>query len=294
VVQAAPEITGIIVENTNNKQDRSSVKGFGSKLRAEREAREISLEEISRVTRISLHLLRSMEEDNWDDLPGGIFTRNFIRLYARHLGLDAEKLVDEYVQFIDIKHKAEIGEKKESSQGFQDTGDGETSYTWMYVTLVATVILLITGFILVNSFSANNSQQPRAEESTNQSPNVQGNSESVSRVSNAESGNAIMAEDEQSGLNIELVETSRASTWFQWRADGELKSPPDGENLSLNQTRSFVAEESMWFNLARIQSIKLHINGQERNWSDFNPQARKNEDGATISYIVEIKLSDLE
>lgn len=69
---------------------------FGENLRREREMRGVTLEEIGESTKISLRLLRAIEEDHFSELPGGVFTRSFIRSYARYLGLDEEHVLAEY------------------------------------------------------------------------------------------------------------------------------------------------------------------------------------------------------
>jgi cytoskeleton protein RodZ len=69
---------------------------FGEHLKREREMRGVSLEEISAATRISTRFLEAMENDRWDQLPGGVFNRGFIRSIARYLGLDEDSLVAEY------------------------------------------------------------------------------------------------------------------------------------------------------------------------------------------------------
>jgi cytoskeleton protein RodZ len=69
---------------------------FGENLRREREMRGVTLEEISESTKISTRLLKALETDQFSELPGGIFTRNFIRAYAQYLGLDEEHALAEY------------------------------------------------------------------------------------------------------------------------------------------------------------------------------------------------------
>jgi cytoskeletal protein RodZ len=69
---------------------------FGEHLKREREMRGVSLEEISAATRISTRFLEAIEGEHWDQLPGGVFNRGFIRAIARFLGLDEDSLVAEY------------------------------------------------------------------------------------------------------------------------------------------------------------------------------------------------------
>jgi cytoskeleton protein RodZ len=70
---------------------------FGESLKREREMRGVSLDEISAATRIATRFLQAIENEQWDQLPGGVFNRGFVRAVARYLGLDEENIVAEYV-----------------------------------------------------------------------------------------------------------------------------------------------------------------------------------------------------
>jgi len=69
---------------------------LGRYLRRERESRQIPLPELSRTTRISLPFLRALEEDNLDFFSQHEFIPGFLKLYARHLGLDAQEVLQRY------------------------------------------------------------------------------------------------------------------------------------------------------------------------------------------------------
>lgn len=66
---------------------------FGAYLREAREARGISLRQIAASTKISVHALEALERNDVSRLPGGIFTRAFVRAYAREVGLDQEQTI---------------------------------------------------------------------------------------------------------------------------------------------------------------------------------------------------------
>ena len=70
---------------------------FGENLRRERELRGISLREIAEATKISARFLQALEQDRYDVLPGGLFRRTFVRQYAKHVGLDADRVVAEFL-----------------------------------------------------------------------------------------------------------------------------------------------------------------------------------------------------
>ncbi len=71
---------------------------FGKSLIKEREARGVSLEDISRYTKIGVRMLKAIETERFDLLPGGIFNKSYVRQYARYLGLDEEQVASEYLR----------------------------------------------------------------------------------------------------------------------------------------------------------------------------------------------------
>jgi cytoskeleton protein RodZ len=73
------------------------VSSFGAQLKQEREKQGVSLEDISLSTKIGTRMLRALEEEHFDQLPGGIFNKGFIRAYARCLGMDEEQAIADYL-----------------------------------------------------------------------------------------------------------------------------------------------------------------------------------------------------
>lgn len=71
---------------------------FGESLRQERLRRQITLEQVAEVTKITPRFLQAIEDERLQELPGGVFNRNFIRTYARYLGLDEDHYVEDYIQ----------------------------------------------------------------------------------------------------------------------------------------------------------------------------------------------------
>jgi cytoskeleton protein RodZ len=69
---------------------------IGPTLREARIRHKIDLSEIERQTKIRVRFLRALENEEWDLLPGPTYTRSFIRTYALALGLDGERLADDF------------------------------------------------------------------------------------------------------------------------------------------------------------------------------------------------------
>jgi cytoskeleton protein RodZ len=70
---------------------------FGGKLRQARERRGISLRQIAASTKISAAALEALERNDISKLPGGIFSRAFVRAYAVEVGLDPDDTVKEFL-----------------------------------------------------------------------------------------------------------------------------------------------------------------------------------------------------
>lgn len=73
---------------------------LGEELRHKREQQGVSLAEIAEATRIGTRFLKAIETNNFSILPGGIFTRSFIRAYAKHVGMNEDEAIAQYQQQI--------------------------------------------------------------------------------------------------------------------------------------------------------------------------------------------------
>ena len=73
-----------------------SMSTFGERLRRERESRNITLQEMSESTKITQHCFKLLEDDDFANLPGGLYNKGYIRAYAQFIGLDPEPWLRAY------------------------------------------------------------------------------------------------------------------------------------------------------------------------------------------------------
>lgn len=66
---------------------------LGQFLKRERELRKISLEAVSRATKISAGILKKLEEDQFATLPGGAYLKGYFKSYTHFLGLNLEEVL---------------------------------------------------------------------------------------------------------------------------------------------------------------------------------------------------------
>jgi len=116
---------------------------FGANLRREREMRGVPLEEIAGATKISIRSLQALEAEEFSKLLGGIFTRSFIRAYARYLGLDEETVIGEYQAVAPPSEEVDLSRLTRS----KPKPAKESSRTTVLGLLIA-VLLLAGGYAL--------------------------------------------------------------------------------------------------------------------------------------------------
>lgn len=71
---------------------------LGKSLKAEREARGVALESIADATKISMRHLRALEQDRFNELPGGVFARGIVQGYCRFVGIEEQPWLDRFQQ----------------------------------------------------------------------------------------------------------------------------------------------------------------------------------------------------
>lgn len=70
---------------------------FGEALRRERQSRSVSLEDISKTTKVAVRNLKALESNAFDQLPGGILSKGIVRGYVRCLGLNENEWVSRFL-----------------------------------------------------------------------------------------------------------------------------------------------------------------------------------------------------
>jgi cytoskeletal protein RodZ len=68
----------------------------GQQLFEARQRHGLTLDDISRTTKIPVSLLRAIERNDAARLPQGFFTRAFVRAYAAEVGLDADHILESF------------------------------------------------------------------------------------------------------------------------------------------------------------------------------------------------------
>ena len=92
----------------------------GYTLRQERERQELSIDDIEQGTSIRAVYIEAIENGEYDELPGAVYTKGFIKNYAKFLGLDADSVVKEFTNDM-----AELAAEKEAANAQNPDANSE-------------------------------------------------------------------------------------------------------------------------------------------------------------------------
>jgi cytoskeletal protein RodZ len=119
---------------------------FSDKLRRAREDKGVSLRDIAAATKISVGALEALERGAFARLPGGIFSRAFVRAYALEVGLDPELTVQEFlVEMGKNEHdSAEAAPRPEVTADDREFLERQRSAgRWLRVVVIGIVVIVI-------------------------------------------------------------------------------------------------------------------------------------------------------
>src|SRR5882672_5478621 len=117
----------------------------GARLREAREKRGVSLRQIANNTRISVMSLEALERSDLSRLPGGIFTRAFIRAYAQEVGLDSERMIQDFIAELPPESTVATAHTVAMEDGEKLESDRKAVATAMKLILVS---VPIAGFVM--------------------------------------------------------------------------------------------------------------------------------------------------
>jgi transcriptional regulator with XRE-family HTH domain len=206
---------------------------FGETLRRERELRGVSLREIADATKISVRFLQALEQDRLDVLPGGVFRRSFVKQYAKHLGLDADRLAAEFV----YAHGEQVQEPAPSSNRREKAHPGT-------LFLIAAV-----GSAAVLSLWKAAPERAQGIASAPLPPRV------VAPAAPAPAAAATVAEE---GLVITLQ--AQATCWIEARVDGQ---PAVNRVLEQGQSERLLAKTEIVLSVGNAGGLSFTVNDRQ-------------------------------
>lgn len=231
---------------------------FGEHLKREREMRGVSLNEISAATRIGTRFLEAIENDRWNELPGGAFNRGFIRSIARYLGLDEDGLVAEYS--LETSGSANV---REASQ-FVKAGRN-----WRPAVVAAAILFaLLAGAVLVHHFfgarimALVHGRRPATASTASSkpaSPNVPASTFAQTSAPTEAATAESKAPDPAPGGTLALSVKVEKPSYLKVVADGQTIFHG---RVRASYSHNFEARSTLEIFSSRASGVRLNLNGQ--------------------------------
>jgi len=215
---------------------------FGERLKRERELREVTLDEVSKSTRISARFLQALENEDWPKLPGGVFGRGFVRTIARYLGLSEEGLLAEYDS---ARGEGTLAAPPKPEERIPSPPK------WLPVAAVLVILLLLAGLIFGGIYAWRKIKARRLAK-PQQSSIVQ-SAPTLATSPHSSSPSAPAAK-----VTLELAVSTSAPTHMRILADGKVVLDAD---LLAGQNRRFAAANQFEVSASDSSAVLLELNG---------------------------------
>ncbi len=245
----------------------------GATLRAAREQRGLTIEQIAHATKISAGHLRSIEDQNLDRLPQRVFLRGFVSAYAREVGLDPDETVREYfAQFQPVVSSAvehppvetpphPPAEMHTPEDDLEEEEDDPRKAAYWRAPAKSLAAAALVGAIAVGFYVAVLSRTPGSGDER-QNPRVAASPQPVAAAP-AETGTAGSGEPQATAVESDVLQIDirpKASCWLSATVDGELvlyRLLRKGEN------ERFSAREGVVLRVGDPGALAFSINGVE-------------------------------
>ncbi|MCS6884064.1 MAG: helix-turn-helix domain-containing protein [Acidobacteriota bacterium] len=222
---------------------------LGQELKRRREEQNITLQEISEATRIGIRFLRAIESDDYAALPGGVYSRSFIKAYARYVKMNEEEAIEKY-------RKATNTTGDELLKDFSSTTHAQHEPSQLLV--LATVVVLLgliaaVGWLVVKYFAKEDSNLPQVQ-AVAQPPQQQDTSKEPTKEELPTTTTAAVAE----GLTLVLKATK--DCWVSVQSED---AKPVELIIPSGQTKEFKATSKFLITVGNLTAVRIELNGQQ-------------------------------
>jgi len=176
---------------------------FGQRLRKQREGKGLTLEDISKATRIPVRHLAALETGDESHLPAAVYVKGFLRAYARELDMDDRELIDEYNKIYGLepdKFKIRV-----------TTVPKQSSYILplFIIALLAAVVLVVGVYYFFNRQKGSAPLMPPSQISDVKPMVPKSQAEPIPAVS-SEKSEPVEVSEQETEQSLELAETPAA------------------------------------------------------------------------------------
>ena len=227
---------------------------FGTKMKRAREARGVSLRQIATATKISVAALEALERNDISRLPGGIFSRAFVRSYAIEVGLDPEDTVRDFLT--QFPHDSVTAGSPHVPQEDHEAieSDRQSAQTALKLISVAVPLAIVILYLTLSEPPARppaGAAATRAESGAAATSTASEPSPSAPGAPAPPGGEAVVP------LSFEILAT--APVTLEVTIDGTRR---ESRGFAAGERLVFQAQREMTLGMSDARAVQLTINGQ--------------------------------
>lgn len=160
---------------------------LGNRLKEARLAKDMSLDDLQKVTKIQKRYLIGIEEGNYSMMPGKFYIRAFIKQYAEAVGIEPEEIFEQYKDDIPTTVNDDIPEKLSRVQSRKDISGGTSKVFDILPKILIGIFVIGLIAVLYNFLGAKNQDDSATEpEDRTEEPTVIEESEDLSKGKDTE------------------------------------------------------------------------------------------------------------
>lgn len=203
--------------------------------------------------------LEALERSDLSRLPGGIFTRAFIRAYAQEVGLDPDRTIQDFIAELPPEAATATAHPAAVEDGEKLDSDRKAVATALRLAIVSVPIIALVMYYGTQRTPAEPAGAPGAELSA-PAPDTPVDPlppDNIPLPSDAATP-APVAADETSGLTMEIA--PRATCWVSVNTDGEQVF---SGLMNAGDTRRVTAKKQIALNVGDAGAFAYTLNGRE-------------------------------
>jgi cytoskeleton protein RodZ len=220
--------------------------GLGEELRAAREARNLSLSDVSERIHIRTVFLKSLETEDWGSIAAPVYVRGFLRTYSRFLGLDPEEVVARFNAALPPVASPADTPRLVTAQLRRRPS------VWLWLAMAAAVILV--GYVGYDYYKLQQEQPATAVVPVQEQPPARPLETPATRVASAAGTGA--RHEASNGVAVRLV----ARSWLRVAVDGTVPM----EGIYPPGTERVFHGKRVTVRAGNAAGVDVSVNGQDR------------------------------
>ncbi len=128
------------MSDLKNEPTMASSDTLGPYLKKKREAQGLSLDQVASLTRIQSKFLQALEDEEFQNLPEQVFTRGFVRTYARSLSISEEDALRRFSESSNEYYHQGQQAQQQAQQEIQEEKRGKINRNLVVIITVVIVV----------------------------------------------------------------------------------------------------------------------------------------------------------